>query len=105
MSKQDIAVLDLGSNSFHMVVAQLEQNRNIRIIDKIKLDVRLAEGLDEHRNLKFETMDRALRFLDQLRERLEDFNIRRNPALAGIDHQNCKICFLDCHLGLQSHLL
>ena len=38
-------------------------------------------------------------------EGLEDFNIRRNPAFTGIDHQNCKICFLDCHLGLQSHLL
>ena len=65
MTGQDIAVLDLGSNSFHMVVAQLEENQNLRIIDKIKLDVRLADGLDENRYLKKETMDRALLFLDQ----------------------------------------
>ena len=75
MTKQDIAVLDLGSNSFHMIVAQLEENQNLRIIDKIKQDVRLAEGLDENRFLQTEMMERALLFLDQLSERLEDFNL------------------------------
>ena len=75
MSAHHLAVLDLGSNSFHMVVAKVESNDNILIIDRLKQHVRLAAGLDEYKNLSAETIDRALLFLTQLHERLEDFRV------------------------------
>ena len=37
------AAVDLGSNSFHMVIARLTEGR-MQIIDRIKERVRLAEG-------------------------------------------------------------
>ncbi|MCI5222044.1 MAG: hypothetical protein D3924_05075, partial [Candidatus Electrothrix sp. AR4] len=40
------AAVDLGSNSFHMVVARIEDG-HIHILDKLKEMVRLGAGLDE----------------------------------------------------------
>ena len=75
MSAHHLAVLDLGSNSFHMVVAKVESNDNILIIDRLKQHVRLAAGLDAHKKLSPETINKALLFLRQLHERLEDFQV------------------------------
>ncbi len=43
-----LAAVDLGSNSFHMVVARSVLGQ-LRIVDRIKEHVRLAEGLDGER--------------------------------------------------------
>ena len=43
------AALDLGSNSFHLIIARLEQD-NLTIIDRHKEMVRLASGLNEEGN-------------------------------------------------------
>ena len=75
MSAHHLAVLDLGSNSFHMVVAKVENNDNILIIDRLKKHVRLAAGLDSQKNLSPQTIDKALLFLKQLHERLDDFHV------------------------------
>ena len=46
MSSRDFAVLDLGSNSFHLLVTRLEDSGQLLIIDRLKARVRLAAGLD-----------------------------------------------------------
>ena len=45
-----IAAIDLGSNSFHMVVAKA-QNGEIRILERLGDKVQLAAGIDEERHL------------------------------------------------------
>ncbi|MEB5774508.1 exopolyphosphatase [Aeromonas caviae] len=63
------AAVDLGSNSFHMVIARLTEGR-MQIIDRIKERVRLAEGMDEQRRMSQEAMARGLDCLALLAERL-----------------------------------
>lgn len=63
------AAIDLGSNSFHMVVAEPE-GRSIRIIDSLRVPVRLGAGLDEKKRLKAETRQVALDALGQFAQRL-----------------------------------
>ena len=41
-----IAAIDLGSNSFHMVLAKTDQ-QDIRILDRMGEKVQMAAGLDE----------------------------------------------------------
>ena len=77
MNKNYLAVLDLGSNSFHMVVAKIEENDNILIIDKIKEHVRLAAGLNDENYLSEDVMERAIYFLQKLNERIEGFHVDR----------------------------
>ncbi|AOE88058.1 exopolyphosphatase [Pseudomonas sp. TCU-HL1] len=54
-----IAAIDLGSNSFHMVVAKVDHGE-IRILERLGDKVQLAAGLDEARNLSEESMQRGL---------------------------------------------
>jgi exopolyphosphatase/guanosine-5'-triphosphate,3'-diphosphate pyrophosphatase len=54
-----IAAIDLGSNSFHMVVAKA-QNGEIRILERLGEKVQLAAGIDEERQLNEESMQRGL---------------------------------------------
>ena len=63
------AAVDLGSNSFHMVIARLTEGR-MQIIDRIKERVRLAEGMDEKRRMSQEAMARGLDCLALFAERL-----------------------------------
>lgn len=72
------AAIDLGSNSFHMLVVQPVQG-SIRTMAKIKRKVRLAGGLDSNNVLSHEAMQRGWDCLALFAERLQDIppqNIR-----------------------------
>ncbi|MEW7864181.1 exopolyphosphatase [Aeromonas diversa] len=67
------AAVDLGSNSFHMIIAHLSEGR-FRIVDRIKERVRLAEGMDEHKRISPEAMQRGLDCLALFAERLTNLH-------------------------------
>ncbi len=69
--KPSFAAIDLGSNSFHMVVAEPEGD-SIRIIDSLREGVRLGSGLDAKKRLTDETMQLSLEALRLFAERLRD---------------------------------
>jgi|694.fasta_scaffold23505_3 exopolyphosphatase/guanosine-5'-triphosphate,3'-diphosphate pyrophosphatase len=64
-----VAAVDLGSNSFHMVVARYVLGQ-LRIIDRIKEQVMLADGLDANKNLHPKSAKRALDCLALFGQRL-----------------------------------
>lgn len=66
---QTYAAVDLGSNSFHLVVARREHGE-LRFIDRIKEMVRLAGGLDRAGYLDLEVQERALECLARFGQRL-----------------------------------
>ena len=66
-----LAAVDLGSNSFHMVVARYSHGQ-ITIVDRLREMVRLAAGLDEHGRLSKDATDRALATLARFGQRLRD---------------------------------
>ena len=73
MPKSDaLAAIDLGSNSFHMVIARQDIDGGIKILDKVKEPVRLGAGLDDAGNLSREAQARALDCLDRFNQRLSD---------------------------------
>ncbi len=64
------AAVDLGSNSFHMVVAR-EVDGELQIIDRLKETVRLAAGLNPDGSLDPDVQARALRCLERFGQRLK----------------------------------
>ena len=68
---ETFAAVDLGSNSFHMVVARFEDGQ-VRVIDRLKDMVRIASGLDDDNNLTEETITRALESLHQFSQRIRE---------------------------------
>ena len=80
MSTKTIAAVDLGSNSFHLIVAEVV-NDEIRIIDRLKEMVRLGAGLDEKRRLDPETSQRALACLERFGQRLRELDTGQVQAV------------------------
>ncbi|CAM3506832.1 exopolyphosphatase [Paraphotobacterium marinum] len=72
---KNIAAIDLGSNSFHMIVAQLI-NKRFQIISRHKKRVHLASGLDNNKILSEEAMERGLDCLRLFAERIKDFEYK-----------------------------
>ncbi len=66
-----IAAVDLGSNSFHMIVGELRHGQ-LSILDRIRETVRLAEGLSESGDLSDDARVRAIDCLSRFGERLRD---------------------------------
>ena len=65
------AAVDLGSNSFHLIVVRV-QGDSVQVIDRMREMVRLGAGLDPRNNLLPEARLRALDCLRRFGERLRD---------------------------------
>jgi exopolyphosphatase/guanosine-5'-triphosphate,3'-diphosphate pyrophosphatase len=65
----DVAAVDLGSHSFHMMVAR-EQGGHIHLLDRMRERVSLAAGLDAERNITPPAMERALECLRRFGQRV-----------------------------------
>lgn len=70
---RDVAAIDLGSNSFHMVVARVV-DQDLQLVSRHKQRVRLASGLDAQKNLDNAAIERGLDCLTMFAERLQGFN-------------------------------
>jgi len=77
-----VAAVDLGSNSFHMIVASIEENGSLKIVDRIKEMVRLGAGLDSGNYLDEETQQRALDCLSRFSQRLQNIH-KKDIRIAG----------------------
>lgn len=64
-----LAAVDLGSNSFHMVVARYSHGQ-ITIVDRLREMVRLAAGLDAQGRLDKDAVNRAIAALERFGQRL-----------------------------------
>jgi len=69
-TQQDmVAAVDLGSNSFHMVVARID-NDQLVMVDRLRESVRLGEGLGKDKSLDEKVGKRALECLSRFGQRL-----------------------------------
>lgn len=70
-----LAAVDLGSNSFHLVVARYTHGQ-LTIIDRLREVVRLGAGVDESGRLDRDIAARALGCLERFGQRLRDMHAR-----------------------------
>ena len=69
---EKVAAVDLGSNSFHMIVCNITDGK-LQTIDRLKEMVRLASGLGENNYLDEPTQQRALACLERFGQRINKF--------------------------------
>ena len=80
-----LAAIDLGSNSFRLVIAEVQSNsagHHLRMLDQIKEPVRLGAGLDQRRELTEAAQQRAIEALSRLAERIRHFDAVNVRAVA-----------------------
>lgn len=70
-----VAAIDLGSNSFHMIVARVDQGE-IRPVERLGKKVQLAAGLNQHDELTAEAMKRGFSCLKQFAQYLSGNTFR-----------------------------
>lgn len=78
---QEFAAVDLGSNSFHMVIARVVDGA-MQIIGRLKQRVHLADGLNAENELSEEAMERGISCLALFAERLQGFSAE-NVCIVG----------------------
>ena len=64
-----LAAIDLGSNSFHLVIGRVVDG-HLDVVDRLREPVRLAAGLDDHKRLRRDVIERALACLRRFGQRL-----------------------------------
>ena len=77
---ESLAAVDLGSNSFHMVIARVDHG-SVQIVDRLREPVHLAMGLQEDGFLDEESRDRALKCLSMFGQRLREFGAEQVRAV------------------------
>jgi exopolyphosphatase/guanosine-5'-triphosphate,3'-diphosphate pyrophosphatase len=80
-----VAAVDLGSNSFHLLVGRVDQTphgANIVPIDSLKEAVRLASGLSPDKRLDATSQARAVAALSRFGERLRAFHPQKVRVVA-----------------------
>ncbi|MDU4093546.1 MAG: exopolyphosphatase [Pantoea sp.] len=70
---QEFAAIDLGSNSFHMVIARVVDGA-MQVLGRLKQRVHLADGLSADNVLSEDAIQRGLSCLALFAERLQGFN-------------------------------
>ncbi len=69
VSPDTVAAVDLGSNSFHMIVGKLD-NKQLVIVDRLRDAVRLGGGLLPDKTLSKDAWERAVESLSRMGQRL-----------------------------------
>lgn len=64
-----LAAIDLGSNSFHMIISRLRDG-HFQVVDRLREMVQLRAGLDEEGYLSKQAQERAIACLERFGERI-----------------------------------
>lgn len=75
------AVVDLGSNSFHLSIVCLNNNKIITV-NKVKRKIRLASGLNNNNELSHEAIDRGLACLSLFAKHLVTIPLKNIKIVA-----------------------
>ncbi|MGX5914693.1 guanosine-5'-triphosphate,3'-diphosphate pyrophosphatase [Aliidiomarina sp. Khilg15.8] len=108
-SKQYYAAIDLGSNSFHMLVVRVVAG-GVQVVSKIKRKVRLAAGLQPDGTLSTEAQQRALDCLRIFADRVQDIHpdhIRAvgTATLRKVRHDQSFLTAAETALGHPIHVI
>lgn len=75
------AIIDLGSNSFHLLIARFLQGR-LHPVQRIRRKVQLASGLDGNNHLSEQSIKRGLACIAIFADRVKHFNPAHVKAVA-----------------------
>jgi len=76
-----LAAIDIGSNSFHMIIARYTLGQ-LRVVDRLRETVRMADGLDGKGGISTAARQRALECLARFGQRIRNLPPHRVRALA-----------------------
>lgn len=76
-----LAALDIGSNSFHLVIAR-RVNTDFQFLEREKVQIQLAAGLNHKNELEATTVDQAMKCLNRFSEVIKRYQPDATRAVA-----------------------
>ncbi|MEA2107466.1 MAG: phosphatase [Bacteroidota bacterium] len=70
-----IAIIDMGTNTFNLLIAEVSQNKNFKIIFKDKAGVKLGKGGINQRKISSEAFQRAIDAIDNHLKTIQKYNV------------------------------
>ncbi len=80
-NSESVAAVDLGSNSFHLVVARVVDDTHFHIVDRLRERVALAAGLDANHQLSDRVAARGIACVERFGQRLRELPLDRVRAV------------------------
>lgn len=77
-----IAALDLGTNTFLCLIAEVENQKIQKVICDLAEVVRLGQGMDKNRRFHPEALERAKKTLKHFRETIDSHGVEKVVAVA-----------------------
>ena len=71
--KKTIAAIDIGTNSAHLVIAEMDHAGEMRVLDSDKVTLRLGQAIDPDGNISQTGIDRTVAALSHMREIVKPF--------------------------------
>jgi exopolyphosphatase/guanosine-5'-triphosphate,3'-diphosphate pyrophosphatase len=82
MNRQRLALIDLGTNTFHLMITEIEESGRSNVLLKVKLPVKLGKGGISHGAIAPDAYERALITLEAFKEKMEEYRVTDVKALA-----------------------
>src|SRR5512135_1713084 len=81
MNRHKLAILDLGTNTFHLLIATLT-DRSVHITDREKITVKIGEGGINRGRITLQARKRAVEAVRQLRKIIDEKQVVEIQAFA-----------------------
>lgn len=81
-SNRIIAAIDIGSNSIRMVIAQVETDGRVQVLEQFQRAARLGQDVFRQGRLRAQSMRAAVAILRDYAQRLKTLDVRRVRAVA-----------------------
>ncbi|AXA33325.1 Ppx/GppA phosphatase family protein [Francisella adeliensis] len=76
-----VATIDLGSNSFHMLISEIMSDGEVVTLSKQKQKVQLRAGLNNNLTISKDVQERAIQCLEFFAEEIENYNVEHVKAV------------------------
>ncbi len=90
MQQETVAVIDLGTNTFHILIAKVTPNQSYQITERLRLPVMIGKGGINEGLITEEGQERALAALRQFADLIEERGIKRVRATATSAFRNAR---------------
>lgn len=81
-SMETIAAIDIGSNAIRLVIGELDDHGDIRILKKVREPVRLGKDVFAGGTISAKTREKALASFHKFKEILSSFGVHETKAVA-----------------------
>lgn len=79
---EKIAIIDLGSNSIRMIIMKINKDHSYRMLEEVKMVVRLSEGMNESLDISEIAIQRTIQALIFFRKTLNVYEVDQVRAVA-----------------------